>query len=525
MHFPCKSWISGGISGLLAVMLLSLTLVAQEAPTGESASPENQYREQLRELGRLREQIERLLQEADRAAKPAPAAKPSPAVPPAPVVQPAPAASEDVPAITLERVGVYGGGFAFNLTIGWEFQPTARIEVTELGIWDTDGNGLDVETPIAIWDAAGKVVISAQLPAGTEARLVDRFRYVKIKPIALEPGQRYVIAALYTPQTKDQVIHNGGAKLSIAAPIQWVSTRRGKTEELALPEKSPAKTPEDERPGGFGPNFLMAKSAATSAARHATGVPGSERVPTIHLYALPQGELTQIMLNDTPLGSGSDAFASLANELHRFKLVARPDQSRVRVAAMPGVKARDLQTVFGITETGRYNPRDTRRIVRGGAFGSLAAARLHQPQRDGEFVEANRFRDAGDYIEDRWTGLLWQKDGAVSGKKNYYEARDYAAQLKLDGLGGWRVPSVEELATIFPATYTPFTHTQYNANQCCEGPAEYPSYWTSELDHSQPDYAYVFQWYADGGANNCYASRNRAYVRCVRDRRESSSQD
>ena len=31
------------------------------------------------------------------------------------------------------------------------------------------------------------------------------------------------------------------------------------------------------------------------------------------------------------------------------------------------------------------------------------------------------------------------------------------------------------------------------------------------------DYAYVYQWYADGGANNCYASRNFAYVRCVHD--------
>ena len=40
---------------------------------------------------------------------------------------------------------------------------------------------------------------------------------------------------------------------------------------------------------------------------------------------------------------------------------------------------------------------------------------------------------------------------------------------------------------------------------------------TSELDNRLPDYAYVYQWYAKGGANNCYASRNLVYVRCVRD--------
>ena len=37
------------------------------------------------------------------------------------------------------------------------------------------------------------------------------------------------------------------------------------------------------------------------------------------------------------------------------------------------------------------------------------------------------------------------------------------------------------------------------------------------VDPRLPDYAYVYQWYADGGANNCSASKNLAYVRCVRD--------
>ena len=49
------------------------------------------------------------------------------------------------------------------------------------------------------------------------------------------------------------------------------------------------------------------------------------------------------------------------------------------------------------------------------------------------------------------------------------------------------------------------------------GPGEWHSYWTADLDTRSPDYAYVYHWYADGGANNCLASKNHAYVRCVHD--------
>jgi hypothetical protein len=128
-----------------------------------------------------------------------------------------------------------------------------------------------------------------------------------------------------------------------------------------------------------------------------------------------------------------------------------------------------------------------------------------------------RFRDHGDYVEDVRTGLLWQKDGDASGKLNFYQAKDYAEELELGGLSGWRVPTRKELEAIFPAVAPPFVDTKYTAAACCQGPYEWNSYWTSELDPRLPDYAYVYQWYAAGGANNCYASRNDEYVRCVHD--------
>jgi Protein of unknown function (DUF1566) len=131
--------------------------------------------------------------------------------------------------------------------------------------------------------------------------------------------------------------------------------------------------------------------------------------------------------------------------------------------------------------------------------------------------ERPRFIDRGDFVEDTKTGLLWQKDGTASGKLNFYDAAKYAAKLKLGGLIDWRVPNRKELAEIFPAVDKPFSNTKYNANTCCGGPGEYNSYWTSELDTRLADYAYVYQWYAKGGANNGFASRNFVYVRCVHD--------
>lgn len=133
-------------------------------------------------------------------------------------------------------------------------------------------------------------------------------------------------------------------------------------------------------------------------------------------------------------------------------------------------------------------------------------------------VVADRFRDRGDHVEDTKTGLLWQKDGSAAGQLNYFDAHKYAVGLKLGGVAGWRLPTRAELAAIYPAADPPFENTQHNPEQP-DGPGggPMPSYWTGDLDTRQPDYAYVYHWYGAGGANNCYASSNRAWVRCVHD--------
>ena len=129
-----------------------------------------------------------------------------------------------------------------------------------------------------------------------------------------------------------------------------------------------------------------------------------------------------------------------------------------------------------------------------------------------------RFRDRGDHVADTKTGLLWQKDGTAAGQLNYFDAFKYATGLTLAGTPGWRLPTRAELADIFPAADPPFENTQYNPDRPVSPSAgPMPSYWSGDLDPRLPDYAFVYHWHGAGGANNCYASRNKAWVRCVHD--------
>lgn len=527
-----------GLAALLVGWVILSRSTEAEPPPRNDPPADTRQQDLIRELKARREELDRAIQAAERTSQPQPAAtkpterggndRPLPAKPALPT---------EVPAVKFDRVGSYGGGYAWNMSLGWEFETTASVEITALGIWDSDGNGLDVEVPIGLWNDAGQLLATTDLPAGTTARLVDGFRYADITPVKLPSGKRFVVAALYTPQMKDGNV-SGGANISLAAPLRWIRACRTRSESLSIPTATVPTNSGDELLGNFGPGFLMASNDVSKGVRnyyrrrHFSQPPrqqiivvpeqpdGSHRenkIITISLFALPDGRLTQIMFDSIPLGTGERAFADLAEEVRRWKEETSADKPEIRLAAMSTVRDQDLQSALNILEQSDSGRRDTRNFFKSGETPLFAKAKIKQPVRDGKFIVTDRFRDDGDFIEDRWTGLLWQKDGTVAGKKNFYQARDYAADLKLGEMKGWRVPKIEELATIFPATFTPFTNSKYNPDSCCSGPNEFASFWTSELDLRLDDYAFLYQWYAAGGANNCFASKNYAYVRCVHD--------
>ena len=128
---------------------------------------------------------------------------------------------------------------------------------------------------------------------------------------------------------------------------------------------------------------------------------------------------------------------------------------------------------------------------------------------------AVRFLDRGDHVEDKTSGLLWQKDGIASGQINYYGAIRYAAELELGGHVGWRLPTATELAAIFPATAKPFTNTRYDAVKPRRG--ERADYWTSEIDRTTPDAALIYPWCPGEKPTSTSASQTLSFARCVHD--------
>jgi len=96
----------------------------------------------------------------------------------------------------------YGVGY-FLLdpsTVAYDF--TVRdfdLSLTHMGISDSNQDGLLFEHNVLVWDSAGMVVASAVVPQGTEAQLIDFFRYTPVdSPVMLHAGQTYVVGTWYS---------------------------------------------------------------------------------------------------------------------------------------------------------------------------------------------------------------------------------------------------------------------------------------------------------------------------------------
>ena len=117
--------------------------------------------------------------------------------------QPGPAVSI-TPGIGLS--GAFGG---IPITYGWKFQANADLTITQLGFCDGapfSTVGLDEAHDVGIFDAAGTLIVSATVPAGTVASLVDNFWYVSIPPTVLSNGQVYTVGADLPAPKEDTIL-------------------------------------------------------------------------------------------------------------------------------------------------------------------------------------------------------------------------------------------------------------------------------------------------------------------------------
>ena len=111
-----------------------------------------------------------------------------------------------------------GGGFtteqppSFTGTRGWSFYngPNNPIAITQLGVFDSGGDGLATSHQIGLWATDGTLLASIMVPAGTVAPLVDGYRYAPISPVFLPGGfgisGGYIVAAQYSAGDADDIL-------------------------------------------------------------------------------------------------------------------------------------------------------------------------------------------------------------------------------------------------------------------------------------------------------------------------------
>ncbi len=125
------------------------------------------------------------------------------------------AAWADTPAFT-SRAYSTNQPASFSGTKGWAFLNYSLnnyMAVTQLGVFDSGGDGLANSHTIGIWAANGTLLASTTIPAGTVAPLVDGYRYMPITPVLISPGAypiaspfKALVAAEYAAGDADDLV-------------------------------------------------------------------------------------------------------------------------------------------------------------------------------------------------------------------------------------------------------------------------------------------------------------------------------
>ncbi len=128
------------------------------------------------------------------------------------------------PVVLADTPAFSSGGYttnqppSFTGTKGWAFSQGSifhsdDIWVTQLGVFDANGDGLANSHAVGIWTANGTLLASTTIPAGTAAPLVDGYRYMPIAPVlfsraalANTANQYDVIAAEYSAGDADDLV-------------------------------------------------------------------------------------------------------------------------------------------------------------------------------------------------------------------------------------------------------------------------------------------------------------------------------
>ncbi len=81
-------------------------------------------------------------------------------------------------------------------TLGYSFLVNTSINVTGLGVYDVNGDGLNVSHAVGIWDSNGNLLASTTVAAGSVAPLDGGFRFSSISTLALTAGSIYFVGSV-----------------------------------------------------------------------------------------------------------------------------------------------------------------------------------------------------------------------------------------------------------------------------------------------------------------------------------------
>lgn len=121
-------------------------------------------------------------------------------------------------------------------------------------------------------------------------------------------------------------------------------------------------------------------------------------------------------------------------------------------------------------------------------------------------AQAQRFVDNGNgTVTDTATNLMWTKNANLIGRLNWHDAMSRCRSFSISGIGGWRLPSKDELVAFYHAIQGghPFTGVQswYWSSRTLAGYGEYKDFaWTVNMDdghasyHGHKDYPTYFVW-------------------------------
>ncbi len=120
-------------------------------------------------------------------------------------------AQADTPAFVLGSVSANPPS-SFTGTRGWEFAPRRDILITQLGVFDSGGDGLISPHEIGLWRRdpggfTGTLLASVTVPAGTDTSLIGGYRWVSISPVVIRFGSGfYTVGAQYSTGDADDMV-------------------------------------------------------------------------------------------------------------------------------------------------------------------------------------------------------------------------------------------------------------------------------------------------------------------------------